>query len=703
LVNPKINMRSLVTLLLATLIVISLMPIYSAYAGVTFTPKATMISKWIALCEAHPTEASYESIGKYYEGNDIYLFKIGNPKGGVIFFDAAMHGWEDIGTEIQYLWANWILTNDSEASNRILENNYVLFEPVVTWGGWYDGTPERGNANITNGKTYGVDINRNFVTGWTYLDGAGTPNNPSHGSSGADQNETQAVRYVFETYTPEIYVNMHYGGGPWLDSCGTNATITNLIKSKISQISIESGFDFPWSLGSISASGGYAVADANSFGANSWMWEIAANNGEPYHTGTGSDAYMHNAQTMTDIQTWYFPKMLPALKAMCEVVEVVSLLPSPTPSPMPTPSPTPSITPTPTPFQPSGNSVNIHLTGIINAESQKLQTNGSIIINKNGTPKTLISVNMDHNEYNKGFFTAGDITLMQAHGGNCLELNGIRIGYMMPSRGSIDSSYLAKLDSYVNLCESAKQYIIFTFEDMSYTTWNSQMPNWMLDGHGYGTAPYNETTVNQAVIDFFDTDNPLHNDNRQAFIDLWTFLANHYQNKQYAMFGIMNEPFSHCPITSRTQSQHLGTTYAYFMEQIVDAIHTVSDNLIFIDRPYVWYLSDVQPVHREGIVWEDHLYVNADTPTEIANWKSGIDARSMRFKSDFDKPLYIGEYGPFPTNTTGWQNIFAQLSAYLPSKTSGYGWHEWGALAGEYYNTFSVADSETLLTIVYPR
>ena len=146
----------------------------------------------------------------------------------------------------------------------------------------------------------------------------------------------------------------------------------------------------------------------------------------------------------------------------------------------------------------------------------------------------------------------------------------------------------------------------------------------------------------------------------------------------------------------------MGTTYAHFMEQTVDAIHAVANNLIFIDRPYVWYLSDVQPVNREGIVWEDHLYVNADTPTEIANWKSGIDDRATRFIGDFGKPFYLGEYGPFPTNMAGWQNIFAQLSAYLPGRVTGYAWHEWGALAGEFYNEFSVADSETLLTTVYP-
>jgi hypothetical protein len=398
---------------------------------------------------------------------------------------------------------------------------------------------------------------------------------------------------------------------------------------------------------------------------------------------------MHNCQTLTDVQTWYFPKMLPALMAMSESVEIIS--------------------PTPPPTNVS-SSYTVQSSGTIGTSSHRLQTSGINIIDAGGNPKTLVSVNMDHNEYNHGYFTAEDVARMQTHGGNCLELNGFRVGYMMPSRGSIDSSYLAKLDGYVGICENAKMYMIFTFDDMSYATWGSGMPNWMLDGHGYGTAPYSEATVNQALLDFFDTDNPLHNDNRQSFIDLWVSLANRYKDKQYVMFGIMNEPFSHCDtyIDQRggdTYSAHLGVCYATYMTQMVDAIHNVANNLIFLDRPYVWYLNHVQPVNRQGIVWEDHLYVNADTPAEIASWKSGVDARIARFAGGFGKPFYLGEYGPFPISITGWQDAFTQQVAYLKGKVAGYAWHDWGSLYGEYYTTegigLSQSDSEILLSIVY--
>lgn len=663
-------------LILVLSIILALAPIFSVYAGITFHAKDTLIGMFKTLCDAHSAQASYAVIGKSYENRDIYVFRFGNPSGGAVMWDGSLHGWEDIGSEIEYLMAQWLLTSNTAEANRILQNNYVLFIPIVNMD-----SLERGNRDFSNNATYGVDLNRNFVTGFTYISPPGTDQLPYHGASGASEPETRALRSAFQSYQPKVYVNTHYGGGPYLQSCGSNATLTNWIKTRIAQISTASGFTFPWSLSSGGGGSGMAVGDANSCGANSWLWEIAADGGTPYHTGTGTDTYMHNCQTLTDVQTWYFPKMLPALMAMCESVEVIS----------PTPPPTNG-----------SSSYTIQSYGTIVMSSQKLQTSGTNIIDWDGNPKTLVSVNMDHNEYNKGYFTADDVARMQAHGGNCLELNGFRVGYMMPSRGSIDSSYLAKLDGYVNICENAGMYMIFTFDDMSYTTWGSGMPNWMLDGHGYGTAPYSEATVNQALLDFFDTDNPLHNDNRQSFIDLWVSLATRYKDKQYVMFGIMNEPFSHCPITSRTQSQHMGVAYARYMERVVDAIHAVADNLIFIDFPYVWYLADVQPVNREGIVWEDHLYVNADTPADIASWKSGIDAMAARFAGDFGKPFYLGEYGPFPTNMAGWLNVFTQLAAYLQGRVAGRAWHEWGALAGEFYNEFSVADSETLLSTVYP-
>lgn len=319
--------KKAVSIIICVLLVSSLVPFYfmpMANAAPLFTSTTTTISNWITLCDAHPTDASYEVIGGYYEGGSIYAFKIGDPTGGVILVDGRMHGWEDIGTEIMYRFATWLLTNNSVASNRILDGNYYIFIPVVTNAGWYDGvTPERGNANTTNGATYGVDINRNFVTGFSRISAPGTASSPFHGDVAADQNETLAVRHVMETYSPEIYVNTHYGGGPWCNAYGANTTLSSWIKTRTVQLHTATfGETFPWSMGSGSVGSGMAVGDGNAYGANSWLWEIAANSGSPYHTGLGSDAYMHNVHTIADLDNWYFPHSLPFFMALAEAVEV---------------------------------------------------------------------------------------------------------------------------------------------------------------------------------------------------------------------------------------------------------------------------------------------------------------------------------------------------------------------------------------------
>ena len=62
----------------------------------------------------------------------------------------------------------------------------------------------------------------------------------------------------------------------------------------------------------------------------------------------------------------------------------------------------------------------------------------------------------------------------------------------------------------------------------------------------------------------------------------------------------------------------MSITYARFIERIVDAIRsTGAKQLIFVDKPYCWfYTSHFEPVNRDGIVWEDHLYVSPDDDIE---------------------------------------------------------------------------------------
>ena len=195
-------------ILLSSLLILSSVPV-SLSAGGYWHQHDVLISMFKTLIDGHPNQASYELAGKTYQNRDVYLFKLGNPNGGKVMWIAALHGWEDMGSEIQYLIAQWLLTSGSQEANRILERNYILFMPIINMDSY-----ERENKDYED-DSYGVDLNRNFVTGFNYIDPANTgfPNS-YHGDYGGSEKETQAVRNALSTYHPIVFLDMHYGGSP---------------------------------------------------------------------------------------------------------------------------------------------------------------------------------------------------------------------------------------------------------------------------------------------------------------------------------------------------------------------------------------------------------------------------------------------------------------------------------------------------------
>ena len=117
----------------------------------------TFKEAFMSLVHASPELITYETIGKTVENQDIIMFKIGNPDGGKVLFDGAMHGTENMGGELLYFYAKWLLTSNDPLANRILARDYTLLIPVLNIEGMQ--RYERKNAN-------GVDLNRNFATNW---------------------------------------------------------------------------------------------------------------------------------------------------------------------------------------------------------------------------------------------------------------------------------------------------------------------------------------------------------------------------------------------------------------------------------------------------------------------------------------------------------------------------------------------------------
>ena len=262
-------------------------------------------SMFKALVDAHDG-ASYYSIGKSYEGRDIWMFEFGTPTGGTVMWDGCMHGWEDMGSEIMYCIAQWVLESGEPAAQRMLQRNRILFIPVLN-----PDSNRRQNNNFEQCQ-YGVDLNRNFVHGWKYTPCGDYPN-CYHGVSAGSEPETQALRAAFQTYKPDFYCNTHYGGGPWIGYYrNADSAITDQVIQRMKELCNEFGVNRYSSTST--GGGGFAIADAHDFGAHAWLLEAA------------DDAISYS---YSDVQNDLLPKSLAIFQAMCEICELENIPPSP--------------------------------------------------------------------------------------------------------------------------------------------------------------------------------------------------------------------------------------------------------------------------------------------------------------------------------------------------------------------------------------
>ena len=119
-----------VVFLLVLFLMSALYPLAVYSPSPTFHSHQELVSMFKTLCDNYPSYASYDSIGKTYEGRDIWMFKFGTPNGGKVLWDGCLHGWEDMGSEIMYLFATWLLESSDPTAERILQRNYVLITDV---------------------------------------------------------------------------------------------------------------------------------------------------------------------------------------------------------------------------------------------------------------------------------------------------------------------------------------------------------------------------------------------------------------------------------------------------------------------------------------------------------------------------------------------------------------------------------------------
>jgi len=361
---------------------------------------------------------------------------------------------------------------------------------------------------------------------------------------------------------------------------------------------------------------------------------------------------------------------------------------------------------------------------IINHAHRMLYVDGIKLRDSSGEEVFLRGIQVDRNEKMKKYgstafaipgeptwFTQDDVERISKAGGNCIELHIIHLHEIMPERNIIDESFFSNwLDYWVSWCKQYEVYCIINIRGFAATEtqlqrWGLVMPNWLWQG--LYSKPTDMDSQARIIHDFWDTDIEKQEDNRQAFVNAWMYIADRYKNSPHVIFSIINEPLAHTHmIMNSISARHLGETYNIVMTQAIDAIrNTGAQQVIFVDRPYVWGLSNVQPIDRPNIAWEDHLYVTQHTTIE--EWKDIMDNKVQKFVYDFRKPLFIGEYGTDrPTKPTDiWQSALSEQVAYLKTKSiCGQLWNHFGVLEGEYsdfvFDYYNAEESEWLLACI---
>jgi hypothetical protein len=341
-----------------------------------------------------------------------------------------------------------------------------------------------------------------------------------------------------------------------------------------------------------------------------------------------------------------------------------------------------------------------------------LYADGTKLRSPSGQEVALVGTIVDYNVLKRDiWFSSDDVQKMKSYGSNAVELVGLLWRDMMPdnARGVIDQDWINRLDTWVSWCEQAQMYCIITFDNFEYKPWGREAPVWFLEGKY--SHPWNKTTWRQACIDFWDVDNPLQEDNRQAVIAGFQFLANRYKNNKYVVFGLFDEPFCGNDLVNWENAEHLSITYARFVERILDAMRsTGAEQLIVVNKPFVWWYTDhFEPVNRDGIVWDDHAYVSTDLG--ISKWKAMFDGYVQTYVYALKKPWLVGGYGVYPFSEydgalSDWRTTLKEQVTFLKSlPICGRLWFEYPYLEGQYYdyvsNYLTKDDSDYILQTIY--
>ena len=228
----------------------------------TYRDYNTFMKAFTDLADEHPSLMSYRTVGRSVENRNIIMFTIGNPDGGRVFFDGAIHGEESLAGEILYSYAKWLVTSDSPLAKRILAATCTLIVPAV----------DADEYNIVRTNAHHVDLNRNFATNWQRVYSPDPSSWYYRGPTPLSEPESQTIASIFHTYKPSFYVNVHRGGSILYEDSYGNQTYYSLLLKKIADLSNSLNVTaYPHM--SIYGSG-FAMTDAAVAGITSFLFEV---------------------------------------------------------------------------------------------------------------------------------------------------------------------------------------------------------------------------------------------------------------------------------------------------------------------------------------------------------------------------------------------------------------------------------------------
>lgn len=179
--------------------------------------------------------------GQTHEGRDVYYVKISDNPGMTddltepnVLYSAIHHAREPMSMSetIFYMW--YLLENyaTNPEIQYILDNTELFFVPCINPDGYIHNEANdptgfgmhRKNKAPVGTSNPGVDLNRNYSYGWNTTGVSSNPDNDTYPGTGPfSEPETQAMKWMVETYHFKSGMNAHSYGKQMLFPIGTTA------------------------------------------------------------------------------------------------------------------------------------------------------------------------------------------------------------------------------------------------------------------------------------------------------------------------------------------------------------------------------------------------------------------------------------------------------------------------------------------------